>query len=62
VAAAAGLLFDSIRAAIRCHSPVFNGCEPDLVAAQVAQAGAIGAAIWARERFDSSVDNRHEGA
>lgn len=62
VASAAGLLFDPTRAAIRRHSTVFNGCEPDLVAAQVAQAGAIGAAIWARERFNSSVDKRHEGA
>jgi glucokinase len=62
VAAAVGLLFDPIRAAIRLHTPVFNGCEPDLVTAQVAQAGAIGAAIWAQERFRSSAANTQEGA
>jgi glucokinase len=61
VAAAAGLLFDPIRAAIRRHSPVFNGYEPDLLAAQVLQPGAIGAAIWAQERFDSSAAGAQEG-
>jgi glucokinase len=62
VAAAAGLLFDPIRAAIRRHSPVFNGHEPDLVVAQVSQAGAIGAAIWAQEQSSSSSANAKKGA
>jgi glucokinase len=62
VAAAVGLMLEPIRLAIRRHSPVFNGFEPDLVAAQVSQAGAIGAAIWAHERSISRTSKTHEGA
>ena len=50
VAAAEKLLFDAIRASIRRNCSVFEGREPLLAAATVAQPGAMGAAIWARER------------
>jgi glucokinase len=52
VAAAEQLLFDAIRRSIRRHCTVFEGCEPDLTTATVAQPGATGAAIWARERMN----------
>lgn len=53
VAGAEQLLFEPIRASLRKNCTVFVGREPDLVTATVAQPGATGAAIWAREQLEA---------
>lgn len=54
VAAAEELLFGAIRASMRRHCPVFADRMPTLAPATVPQPGAMGAAIWARQRVVSA--------
>ncbi|RUT30230.1 ROK family protein [Arsenicitalea aurantiaca] len=49
VAAAGEVLLSPLREAVRANSIVFGAFQPRIVRAEVEQAGAAGAALWARE-------------